>query len=82
MENLKNYRKIKAKFSGKCAATGASIKKGEECFFDLITRRIYKIEAVYYMEKITGTDDRDPAAGMIQGNEDAFFDNFCQQNNI
>jgi hypothetical protein len=61
---------ITAKFSSRCAETGSQIKKGEKMIFDTNTKKCYSIEV-----------DRN-TVDMIQANEDAFFDNFCQLNNL
>lgn len=65
-------RTIFAKFNSKCASTGQAIKKGELISYDPINRKAYK----------QGHEPNDQARGMVQANEDAYFDNFCQQNNI
>ena len=65
-------KKIIAKFNSKCHATGKPIKKGEEIYFDTYTKKVYKL----------GAQPTEQAAGMVQANEEAYFDNFCQQNNI
>jgi hypothetical protein len=67
-------RTIFAKFSSKCAATGQTIKKGELISYDSRTRKAYK--------QGNEPKEHDQAQEMIQANEDAYFDNFYQQNNI
>jgi Holliday junction resolvasome RuvABC DNA-binding subunit len=74
-------RVINAKFNSTCYETGCRIKKGERCVYDPATKRVYGIGTETAIAVINGTD-RDPAAGMIQANEEAYFDNFCQSNNI
>jgi hypothetical protein len=37
-------KKIKAKFNGKCADTGAVIAKGDYCMYDPYTRNIHGME--------------------------------------
>lgn len=66
---------ITAKFNSKCSNSGLSIKKGEVISYDPYTKKAYK-------KGYEPKEDVDPAAGAIQANEDAFFDNFCINNNI
>jgi hypothetical protein len=61
---------ITAKFSSRCAETGNQIKKGEKMFFDTDTKKCYSV----------GVDQN--AVGMVQANENAYFDNFCYMNNL
>jgi hypothetical protein len=72
---------ITAKFNSRCAETGYPIKKGDKIVYCYQTRKAYCLQSpiakdFLYKESI------DPAAGMIQANEDAYFDNFCQMNGI
>jgi hypothetical protein len=67
-------KRIFAKFNSKCAATGQTIKKGELISYDSRNRKAYK--------QGHEPKERDQAADMVQVNEEAYFDNFCQQNNI
>lgn len=67
-------RTIFAKFNSKCEATGQTIKKGELISYDPVNRKAYK--------QGNEPKDHDQARDMIQANEDAYFDNFCQNNNI
>lgn len=70
---------INAKFNSRCAETGIKIKKGERMVYDYDTKSCYAIASNAAVAFINSPD---PGAGMIQANEDAYFDNFCQQNNI
>ena len=70
---------INAKFNSLCAETGCKIKKGERFVYDYSTRKCYAIGSNTAINFINQPDE---AAGMIQANEDAYFDNFCQSNNI
>lgn len=66
--------RIFAKFNSKCAATGQTIKRGELIKFDPVTRKAYR--------EGHEPKEHDQAADMVQANDEAYFDNFCQQNNI
>ncbi len=64
---------IQAKFNSKCTATGQAIKRGEQISYDPQTRKAYKL----------GQEPKeDSTSAMIQANEDAYFDNFCQADNL
>lgn len=63
---------IFAKFNSKCSSTGEQIKNGDLISYDPRTKKAYK----------KGNEPKDEALNMVQANEDAYFDNFCQQNNI
>lgn len=74
---------IYAKFNSLCAETGCKIKKGERMVYDYVNRKAYAIGSNKAVAFINGTpDEPDGAAGMVQANENAFFDNFCQNNGI
>ena len=70
-------KKIIAKFNSRCAETGKTIKKGESMLYDYSSKKCYCLSS----EKMKnfGTDI-DPAVGMIQANEDAYFDNWYAAN--
>jgi len=70
-------KKITAKYARKCAETGKAIRKGEEMYYDYANRKCYHIST----NKGSG-NEVDGAGGMVQANEEAYFDNFCQHNNI
>lgn len=67
---------IKAKFDSKCAQTGASIKRGDEIYYIPGRGSFCSISAVYQDKKAN------PEAAHVQAQEEAYFDNFCQTNNI
>lgn len=71
-------KKITAKFNSKCAETGKAIRKGEAMYYDYSAKKCYCMES----NTVAKFTEPDPAYGMIQANEEAYFDNFCQQNNI
>ena len=69
---------IAAKFSSKCAETGAQIKKGDKMYYDYSTRKCYSLISKKAKEQTEVNQD----AAHVQAQEDAYFDNFCQHNNI
>lgn len=73
-------KKISAKFNSTCAKTGKKIKKGEEMYYDYGTKKCYSIGSITPDEK--QSVEENSVAQMVQANEDAYFDNFCQSNNI
>lgn len=73
-------KKITAKFNSTCAETGARIKKGDSMYYDYSTKKCYSLNS--QTAKDYEANDVDSAAGMITANEDAYFDNFCQNNNL
>ena len=72
-------RTITAKFNSVCAESGAKIKKGEQCIYDPYLKKVYALTS---LKAISFLNSEDPALGAIQANEEAYFDNFCQRNNI
>lgn len=77
-------KKIKAKFASTCSDTGARIKKGDDMYYNYTTKKCYCMQSstVREHELINSGEQVDEAAGMIQANEEAYFDSFCQRNNI
>lgn len=76
-------KKITAKFKSKCADSGKTINKGDQMYYDYSTRKCYHMESNTVFQ-LAGSDkaaDED-LAGYIQAQENAYFDNFCQSNNI
>lgn len=72
-------RTITAKFKSTCAASGQVIKKGETIIYCPITKKAYKPD---HAPRETNSEEIDGAAGAVQAQEEAYFDNFCQRNNI
>jgi len=68
-------KKITAKFNSKCAETSKAIKKGEVMFYDYSNKKAYHISTNKLNE--VSEDEK-----MCTANEDAYFDNFCYNNNI
>ena len=71
-------KKITAKFNSKCAETGKTIRKGEEMYYDYSSKKCYHLTSMAAQSQNTDTG----LANMIQAQEDAYFDNFCYNNNI
>lgn len=70
-------RKITAKFTSICPRTGLTIRRGTPCLYDPDTRRAYHPTASLPTES-----DDTHLSGFIQAQEDAYFDSFCQSQNI
>jgi hypothetical protein len=70
-------REITAKFTSTCPATGLTIRKGSPCLYDPSLRKAYHPSA-----KDSLTKDVDDMAAYVQAEQDAYFDSFCQANNI
>lgn len=69
--------KMIAKYTGRCGLTGQTIRKGEPMYYNRRMRQVYTIEA--WEQR---ANQPDPAAAMIQAEQDAYFDTWCQANNI
>ena len=70
---------INAKYNSVCAETSCKIKKGERMVYDYSTRKCYAIGS---SKAIAFINDKDDAGDMIEAEQEAYFDNFCQNNNI
>ena len=66
---------ITARFKSDCAETGKTIKQGESIYFD---GKAYSMDSEAYK----GQKDALQTFAHITANENAYFDNFCYQNNI
>lgn len=76
-------KKITARFNSKCAETGATIRKGDFMFYDYSAKKCYCMNSVTVTNLLKFEQSvSDNVAGMIQANEEAYFDNFCAYNNI
>lgn len=73
-------KKITAKFNSTCFETGAKIKKGDPMYYDYATKKCYSVNS--QKAKETEHHDFKQAGDMAQAEQDAFFDNFCINNNI
>lgn len=66
---------MKSKFKSTCAETGKIIKKGETIYFD---GKAYSESSKIYKDR----KETSQIFAHIKANEDAYYDNFCYQNNI
>jgi hypothetical protein len=75
---------INAKFRSKCAETGKTIYKGDICFYDYQYKQVFHPSADIVKIRQSQANEReaDSTRQTIQAQENAYFDNFCQQNNI
>lgn len=69
---------MKAKFSSNCYETKKVINKGESIYYDKYLKKAFCSTSKKYEQENSNNQD----ALLVQANEDAYFDNFCQQNNI
>jgi hypothetical protein len=69
---------IIAKFKSKCFETGRTINKGDTILYNYSTKK------VYCMESNTAKQEKESqeTAQYIDSQENAYFDNFCYNNNI
>jgi hypothetical protein len=68
-------RFINARFKSACAETGKVISRGESIYFD---GKAYCMDSKAYRDR----KEANQTFAHIQANENAYFDNFCYQNNI
>ena len=66
---------LTARFKSACAETGKTIKQGESIYFD---GKAYCMDSEAYRTRKETTQ----TFAHIMANENAYFDNFCYQNNI
>jgi len=69
---------ITAKFKSKCAETGKPIAKGENCLYDNVNKKVYSVSSSKYLQE----QETANISSFIEAQENAYFDNFCQTNNI
>ena len=67
----------KAKFNSTCAETGQRIPKGTNMMYDYSTRKCYSLDS----QAASNQHEADGANGMVQAQEDAYFDRFSQRDN-
>ena len=70
---------IAARFNSRCAETGTRIMKGENMLYNYDLKKCYSVSSQTYAKY---TEQPDSALGMVESNEEAYFDSFCQTNNI
>jgi hypothetical protein len=68
-------RFITARFKSQCAEMGKTINKGESIYYD---GKAYCMDSKAYKDR----KDANQTFAYIKANEDAYYDNFCIQNNI
>ena len=68
---------ITAKFTSLCPRTGLTIRKGSPCLYDQNAKKAYHLTA-----KESLTKEVDDLAAYIQSEQEAYFDSFCQANNL
>ena len=71
-------RQITAKYTCKCKETNITINAGDVCLYDPIKKAVYYKLSNMYKNHIEAIN----TANYIQDNENQYFDNFCQNNNI
>lgn len=75
-------KKIIAKFNSRCHETGKALKKNEWIIYDYSTRKAYHVEAPEALKRYERESERESVRNYIDAQENAYFDNFCQSNNI
>lgn len=65
---------LTAKFNSKCHATGKSIKKGEQIYYDYFDRKVYCKSYIDNERECNNTKT------YIQAQENAYFDRFISLN--
>ena len=73
-----NGKFIEARFKSTCAETGKAIKKSEMIFYAFAQKKAYCSTSKVYRSEI----ENQSTAQYVQDEQDAYFDNFCQANNI
>jgi hypothetical protein len=68
-------RFITSRFKSNCAETGKVISRGESIYYD---GKAYSESSKLYKERKEACQ----TFAHIKANEDAYYDNFCYQNNI
>ena len=78
---IMNY--ILARFKSQCFETKKVIKRNDNCLYDPSTKK------AYHMDSPTGIKwqedeqlSHEQAGKMAQAEQEIYFDNFCQNNNI
>ena len=72
-------KNVTAKFNSICAETGTKIKKGESMYYDYLTKKCYCLDSNTALNIGYGEDR---CMSISDAQEMAYFDNFCQRNNI
>lgn len=69
---------IEARFRSRCAETEMTINKNDSILYDTVTKKAYCSQSDKYKHQASCHS----TAAMVQAQEEAYFDNFCQKNNI
>jgi hypothetical protein len=74
---------INARFRSKCPETGRTISRGDATYYDVINKVAYHPSAdiVRIFESRQVVADLNTER-IVNAQEEAYFDNFCHQNNI
>lgn len=76
-------KRIIAKFKSNCAETGQVIKKGDTMFYNYTTRKCYALNSpTAIAEQAEASEESNSIGSYVQAEQEAYFDNFCQANNI
>lgn len=76
-----NSKIIHAKFNSNCAETGARITKGQRMLYDYTNKKCYCEASNAYAQFEQGeTGGNDGTGGMVEANENAYFDNWSAVN--
>lgn len=67
-----------AKFNSRCSETGTPIRKGQPMLYDNMSRKCYSVNSIMAKNE----RERISTSQMVEAEQEAYFDNFCQQNNI
>jgi len=72
---------INARFRSKCPETGRTISRGDATYYDVINKVAYHPSAdIVRIFESKQAEKHYPAYEYVK--EEAYYDNFCQQNNI
>ena len=77
-------KQITAKFNSKCAEMGTTIRRGESMIYDYSTKKCYSLKsqvAINYNATLNSNHENGTAA-YIAAQDEAYFETFCQTNNI
>ncbi len=69
---------ITAKFTSKCNENGSIVNKGDKVYYVFATKKVYSSSS----NRFNAEGETLDTANMVQANEDSYYDNFCQNNNI
>jgi hypothetical protein len=73
--------KIKAIWNSKCAETGTRILKGEEMIYNYDTKKCYSLTSTT-ATTFERAAENNSTADHVAAQENAYFDNFVQSNNL